>query len=377
MGQHFLLAKIWRWHDNPMLTGLTPEDNLYLWEDQFASRALPFTDLPHPLSRFDRERQSHMDSLFETVKTPVKKIKSLSELKGLKLKAYYFYDDYYLSALDHRDVEFIFRHPQHFVAEEKALKAMTQKSNFTDFRLKLEGQNIYAQTSYSHVVSSEAEAHGIKCLNEFLKQAGPDRYLDERNEFEASKAGTHFSCLLSQGLLSPQHILSKLQAFEDQHGASKSSYWIKFELLWREFFYFIQNYSTRALYFSDAKSSLPLAPISLRGLMMDLAREPLIGAMLNELTQTGLLSNRCRQIFASYFVHLGRYDWRYGAYLFQYFLKDYDPSSNWGNWQYLAGVGRDPRGLRFFNLQTQLERYNPDGSYLAQWGNQKDFLAHL
>ncbi|MCE3011801.1 MAG: DASH family cryptochrome, partial [Proteobacteria bacterium] len=67
----------------------------------------------------------------------------------------------------------------------------------------------------------------------------------------------------------------------------------------------------------------------------------------------------------------------YGAYLFQYFLKDYDPSSNWGNWQYLAGVGRDPRGLRFFNLQTQLERYNPDGSYLAQWGNQKDFLAHL
>ena len=31
-------------------------------------------------------------------------------------------------------------------------------------------------------------------------------------------------------------------------------------------------------------------------------------------------------------------------------LIDFDLSSNWGNWQYLAGVGVDPRGHRQFDL---------------------------
>ena len=48
-------------------------------------------------------------------------------------------------------------------------------------------------------------------------------------------------------------------------------------------------------------------------------------------------------------------------------LVDYDVSSNWGNWQYLAGVGADPRGHRRFDLDKQARQYDPDGSYRRHW----------
>jgi len=36
-------------------------------------------------------------------------------------------------------------------------------------------------------------------------------------------------------------------------------------------------------------------------------------------------------------------DWRWGEALFHCLLVDYDPASNEGNWQYVAGVDLDPR----------------------------------
>jgi len=39
-------------------------------------------------------------------------------------------------------------------------------------------------------------------------------------------------------------------------------------------------------------------------------------------------------------------------------------ASNYGNWQYLAGVGADPRGLRQFNLAKQTQQYDPVGTFI-------------
>ena len=64
-------------------------------------------------------------------------------------------------------------------------------------------------------------------------------------------------------------------------------------------------------------------------------------------------------------------DWRYGAAYLEQQLVDYDVACNWGNWQYLAGVGADPRGHRRFNLEKQTKTYDPDGVFTARW--QGDF----
>ena len=87
---------------------------------------------------------------------------------------------------------------------------------------------------------------------------------------------------------------------------------------------------------------------------------------MRELKQTGYTSNRGRQNAASYWAKTLKQDWRIGAAYFQIQLIDYDVHSNWGNWNYLSGVGNDPRD-RVFNTQLQAERYDPDQRYQQLW----------
>ena len=70
----------------------------------------------------------------------------------------------------------------------------------------------------------------------------------------------------------------------------------------------------------------------------------------------------------SCFVHELGLDWRYGAAYMEQQLVDYDPASNWGNWQYLAGVGADPRGHRRFDLAKQTTIYDPERVFIERWG---------
>ena len=53
--------------------------------------------------------------------------------------------------------------------------------------------------------------------------------------------------------------------------------------------------------------------------------------------------------------------------IFEQQLIDFDVASNWGNWQYLAGVGSDPRGHRKFNLDKQTEFYDPQNTFSNRW----------
>jgi deoxyribodipyrimidine photo-lyase len=73
------------------------------------------------------------------------------------------------------------------------------------------------------------------------------------------------------------------------------------------------------------------------------------------------MSNRGRQNVASLLTKDLYYDWRLGAEWFEAQLIDYDPASNYGNWQYVAGVGNDPRSSRQFNPIKQAKDYDKEG----------------
>jgi deoxyribodipyrimidine photo-lyase len=88
---------------------------------------------------------------------------------------------------------------------------------------------------------------------------------------------------------------------------------------------------------------------------------------MRELSETGFMSNRGRQNVASYLVKDLNVDWRMGAEYFEYQLIDYDVTSNWCNWNYVAGVGSDPREDRYFNILTQAKRYDENGEYVKLW----------
>jgi deoxyribodipyrimidine photo-lyase len=93
----------------------------------------------------------------------------------------------------------------------------------------------------------------------------------------------------------------------------------------------------------------------------------LIDASQREIFLTGYTSNRARLNTASFLVNYLCIDWRLGAEWYECLLVDYDVSSNWGNWQYTAGVGSDPRGGRILNPVKQALDYDPKGEYIKTW----------
>ncbi len=88
---------------------------------------------------------------------------------------------------------------------------------------------------------------------------------------------------------------------------------------------------------------------------------------MRELQLTGFMSNRGRQNVASFLAKDLHLNWTWGAAYFESQLIDYDVCSNWGNWNYVAGVGNDPRENRYFNIHTQATRYDEQGEYVKTW----------
>jgi len=94
---------------------------------------------------------------------------------------------------------------------------------------------------------------------------------------------------------------------------------------------------------------------------------PFIDANMKELNATGFMSNRGRQNVASFLVKDLKINWVMGAEYFESLLIDYDPCSNYGNWNYVAGVGNDPRSGRYFNILSQAKRYDSKAEYVKYW----------
>ena len=92
-----------------------------------------------------------------------------------------------------------------------------------------------------------------------------------------------------------------------------------------------------------------------------------INANMNELRQTGWMSNRGRQNVASYLIYDLGLDWRKGAQWFEQELIDYDPCSNYGNWLYISGYGSSTKESRYFNTTIQSTLYDPNGEYTEYW----------
>lgn len=66
---------------------------------------------------------------------------------------------------------------------------------------------------------------------------------------------------------------------------------------------------------------------------------PIIDAFMRELNANGFMSNRGRQIVASYLCIDLKQDWRYGAHHFEEKLIDHDVYSNYASWNAAAGIG--------------------------------------
>nr|WP_314898738.1 DASH family cryptochrome [uncultured Deefgea sp.] len=214
--------------------------------------------------------------------------------------------------------------------------------------------------------ATAAAAH----LARYIQSGLADTYKETRNGLIGTDYSTKFSPWLATGALSARQINLAVKAHEAIVGANESTYWIGFELLWRDFFRFLHLRYGRQLY--RAKGLNPAASISHHAghftkWCQAQTGEPFIDAGMRELAATGHLSNRMRQNVASYLIHELQCDWRAGAAWFESQLIDYDVYSNQGNWLYLAGCGTDPRPNRRFSIAKQIANYDPQHEYMQLW----------
>ncbi|MCH8553595.1 MAG: DASH family cryptochrome [Schleiferiaceae bacterium] len=208
---------------------------------------------------------------------------------------------------------------------------------------------------------------GLKRLQSYVWETQNIKtYKETRNGLIGADYSSKFSPYLAWGCISARTIYSEIKAFEQQYGANDSTYWLFFELLWRDFFYFDALKKGNA-FFRVSHNYIGKVNKGFTMWQTATTKDAFVNAAMREIRATGYMSNRMRQNVASYLIHDLKADWYTGARYFESLLIDYDPASNYGNWTYLAGIGNDPRNNRKFNTQKQADQYDPDGSYRNLW----------
>ncbi|KAI5778691.1 DNA photolyase, FAD-binding/Cryptochrome [Geopyxis carbonaria] len=243
------------------------------------------------------------------------------------------------------------------------------------------------------------ETSGHRRIADLLATGSLTTYKDTRNRMVGLNSSTKFAAWLQQGCLSARLIHAAMVAFEDgspSHpllktdirwdkaqgfggGENKGTGWVRFELLWRDYFrlcalkfghrvFSVHGYRHDTSYTWTPPPATPAARAAFARWQRGTTGTGLVDASQRELYHTGWTSNRARQNVANYLAKRLHLDWRWGAEWYESLLVDYDMSSNWGNWQYNAGVGNDPRGEgRVFNQVKQGRDYDTGGEYVRTW----------
>lgn len=204
----------------------------------------------------------------------------------------------------------------------------------------------------------------------FFEQRNLETYKETRNGLIGTDYSSKLSAWLANGSISPRQIYFKVKQYEKEIKSNQSTYWLVFELIWRDFFKYISLKHDNKIFQLEG----------IRGKSHEWnddtetfinwidgnTKEDFVNANMLEIAHTGFMSNRGRQNVNSYLAKELKHDWRKGAAYFESLLIDYDVHSNWGNWMYNSGVGNDPRD-RKFNIKSQAERYDPDNDYQNLW----------
>jgi deoxyribodipyrimidine photo-lyase len=234
------------------------------------------------------------------------------------------------------------------------------------------GLNGNTTTLKSFLAFKGGEDEGIRRIQTYFWELDQLKvYKETRNGLLGADYSSKFSPWLAMGCTSPRFIYEEIKRYERERVENQSTYWLIFELIWRDYFRFMcKKHGNKFFQLKGLKNNVDNWKRE-EGVFWKWAKGetgiPFVDANMRELNETGFMSNRGRQNVASFLVNDLRIDWRWGASYFESRLLDYDVYSNWGNWMYIAGVGNDPRENRYFNIIRQAQNYDPKGDYVRYW----------
>jgi deoxyribodipyrimidine photo-lyase len=179
---------------------------------------------------------------------------------------------------------------------------------------------------------------------------------------------TKLSPWLALGCISPRTIAMECRSYETRVIANKSTYWLVFELLVRDYCKFFAVKHGNAIFrpfgITDSITRQQTKNWSRNRANFDAWKigqtgYPLVDANMREMKVTGFMSNRGRQNVCSFLAFDLNHDWRWGADWFESQLIDYDVYSNWYNW--CAGAAMTGGRRNRFNIVKQSKDYDANG----------------
>jgi deoxyribodipyrimidine photo-lyase len=96
------------------------------------------------------------------------------------------------------------------------------------------------------------ETHALKRLRYYLWETDLLKdYAHTRNGMLGGDYSTKFSPWLAHGCISPRTIYHEIQQYQDKRVSNKSTYWVVFELEWRDFFRFFAVKHENKIFFES------------------------------------------------------------------------------------------------------------------------------
>lgn len=215
------------------------------------------------------------------------------------------------------------------------------------------------------------ETNALKRIeNYFFETENLSVYKKTRNGLIGESYSSKLSAWLANGSISARTIYWEVQNYEREICKNEDTYWLIFELIWRDYFKYISLKHGEKIFKLNGilgkEYDWKVNDKAFRQWTNGNTREPFVNANMLELQKTGFMSNRGRQNVASYWAKEWEQDWRIAAKYFESMLIDYDVHSNYGNWMYNSGVGNDPRD-RKFNIKRQAEMYDSNQEFQKLW----------
>lgn len=231
-----------------------------------------------------------------------------------------------------------------------------------------------AQESTGSTFFCGGEMAGLDRLHHYLwKDKAIQNYGESPSGLSDQNWSSRLSPWISSGCLSPKMIYWELKRYQLEYPDADQPDRLIHELEWRDYLRLMtKKYGNLVFQKGGILQSNPPTttgdPQLLRQWLSGDTAEPFINACMKELNTTGYLSKIGRMATAAYLVHMLGQDWRAGASWFESMLLDYDPASNWMNWNYIAGTSPDHREFRLPNISNLAAKYDPKGTYRAYWG---------
>lgn len=221
------------------------------------------------------------------------------------------------------------------------------------------------------------ERAALNRLQYFLWESGAfPKYPKTAQGIQGDDMSSMISPWLAQGCLSPKWLYQELKAYEQKTGNVKCVKAFIQALLLRDFHRFMAKKHGEVIFDVTGISGNQEmkgkwdTDVFLKWVNGETG-VPFIDAAMMQLKRTGFLPNRLRQNVASYLINDLGISWVLGASYFEHILIDYDVTSNWSNWNQMAGVGSELRDDRCLSVNAQAQRYDPQGSFTQKWLHRK------